>query len=212
MLATDVLAFVRSALPAPPARVLEIGAGRGELAAELRSAGYDVHAIDPAAEEGSGVERAGLLEVTGTFDAAVAVVSLHHVEPLAASCERLATVLRDGGVLVIDEFDVGRLDERAADWWLGQRRAAGAEEQHGGHGAQHDAQSLIAFMRGHVHPLSLVREALLPHFTLGEPVPGPYLHRWNLAPGLRDDEEQLIASGELPATGARLVGTRRPAS
>ncbi len=205
VLTADVLAFVRGGLPAPPAHVLEVGAGRGELAGELRSAGYEVRAIDPAAEDGSGVERVELLEVSGTFDAALAVVSLHHVEPLDASCAHLATLIRPDGLLVIDEFDVTRFDERAAEWWLGQRRAAGAVEQH-------DAQSLVMFMREHIHPLGLVRETLLPHFTLGEPVPGPYLHRWNLGPGLRDDEEHLIATGKLPATGARLVGTRRPTS
>ena len=37
---------------------------------------------------------------------------------------------------------------------------------------------------------------------------GPYLHRWNLEAGLRDAEESLIARGRLPATGARLIGTR----
>lgn len=205
VLTADVLAFVRGALPAPPAHVLEVGAGRGELAAELRSAGYEVRAIDLAAEDGSGVERVELIGVSGTFDVAVAVVSLHHVEPLDASCAHLATLIRPGGVLVIDEFDVSRLDDRAAEWWLGQRRAAGAADQD-------DAQSLVTFMREHIHPLGLVREALLAHFTLGEPVPGPYLHRWNLDPGLRDAEEHLIARGELPATGARLVGTRRPMS
>ncbi|HEV2060054.1 MAG TPA: class I SAM-dependent methyltransferase, partial [Solirubrobacteraceae bacterium] len=186
--AADVLAFVRAALPAPPAHVLEVGAGRGELAAELRSAGYEVRAIDPAAEDGSGVERVELLHASGTFDAAVAVVSLHHVEPLDASSAHLATLIRPGGVLVIDEFDVTRLDSRAAEWWLAQRRAAGAVEEH-------DGESLLRFMREHIHPLGFVRETLLPHFTLGEPVRGPYLHRWNLAPGLRDDEEQLIARG-----------------
>lgn len=205
MFAADVLAFVRDALPAPPAHVLEVGAGRGELAAELRSAGYEVRAIDPAAEDGSGVERVELLQVSGTFDAAVAVVSLHHVEPLDVSCAHLATLVRPDGLLVIDEFDVTRLDDRAADWWLAQRRAVGAVEQH-------DAEGLVADMREHIHPLRAVRETLLPYFTLGEPVPGPYLHRWNLGPGLRDVEEHLIATGKLPATGARLVGTRRAAS
>ena len=200
--AADVLAFVRGALPAPPARVLEIGAGRGELAAQLRDAGYDVRAIDPAAEDGSGVERLALLEVSGTFDAAVAVVSLHHVEPLEASCAHLGTLVRPGGTLAIDEFDVTRLDDRAAEWWLEQRRAAGAVEERG-------AQDLIAFMRGHVHSLGAVCEALRADFTLSEPETGPYLHRWNLGPELRDDEQQLIAAGRLPATGARLVGTRR---
>jgi SAM-dependent methyltransferase len=201
VLATDVLAFARAALPAPPAHVVEIGAGNGELAAALREAGYEVRAIDPAAEAGTGVERAALLDVRGTFDAALAVLSLHHVEPLAESCAHLATLVRPGGRLVIDEFDVMRLDQRAVAWWLAQRRAVGGEDEH-------DAVAGVAAMREHVHPLSALREALAPYFSLGEPVPGPYLHRWNLEPGLRDAEEHLIATGRLPATGARLVGTR----
>src|SRR4029077_18260821 len=80
-----VLAFVRATLPPPPARVLEVGAGHGELAAALREAGYDVVAIDPTAHGAPGVEPIPLLDLDApdaSFDAAVAVVSLHHVEPL----------------------------------------------------------------------------------------------------------------------------------
>jgi SAM-dependent methyltransferase len=203
LLATDVLAFARAALPPPPAHVLEVGAGRGELAAALRAGGYEVTAIDPAAEDGSGVEAASLLDARGTFDAALAVVSLHHVEPLERSCAHLATLVRPGGPLVIDELDVTRMDERATGWWLGQRRALGEPEE------EREPAAVIAYLREHVHTLAALRDALLPHFTLGEPVPGPYLHRWNLEPGLRDAEEHLIAAGRLPATGARMVGIRR---
>src|SRR3954465_9752643 len=117
-----VVVFVRAALPPPPARVLEVGAGRGELAAALRDAGYDVVAIDPAVEDAPGVDRVALLDVeaggapfdaagaagAASFDAAVPVVSLHHVEPLIASCARLAAVVRPGGTLVVDEFDIAR--------------------------------------------------------------------------------------------------------
>jgi SAM-dependent methyltransferase len=201
MLPADAFAFIRAALPPPPARVLEIGAGNGELARGLREAGFEVSAIDPAADEGTGVEALGLIDAHGTFDAALAVVSLHHVEPLAESCAHLATLVKPGGRLVVDEFDVGRLDERAATWWLEQRQAAGAENQH-------DAPGLVAFMRHHVHALEAVRDALKPHFAMGEPTPCAYLHRWNLEPGLRDAEERLIASGGLPATGARFIATR----
>lgn len=99
MLVDDVLAFVRAALPAPPARVLEVGAGAGELAGELRGAGFEVTAIDPAAVEGTGVQRAALLDVSGAFDAAVAVVSLHHLEPLSDSCAHLASLVLPEGCL-----------------------------------------------------------------------------------------------------------------
>src|SRR5689334_17297733 len=116
---SDVVAYVRSALPAPPARVLEVGAGSGELAADLRAARYDVVAIDPAG--GDGVVQIHLHELDEpdeSFDAAVAVVSLHHVEPLPQSIDRLAALLQPGARLVVDEFDVERYDDAAARWWL----------------------------------------------------------------------------------------------
>ena len=96
MIAADVRAFVRANLASPPARVLEVGAGEGDLANALRVAGYDVVAIDRE-PRGDGVRAVALHELdeaAGSFDAAVAVVSLHHVEPLAASCARLAQVLQ----------------------------------------------------------------------------------------------------------------------
>src|SRR5256885_5685179 len=130
MLVGHVLGFVRAALPQPPARVLEVGAGNGELAAALRDAGYDVLAIDPAGEH-PGVQAVALHEVgepAGSFDAAVAIVSLHHVEPLAQSCRRLGELVRPGGALIVDEFDVERYDERAARWWLTQRGALRRDE------------------------------------------------------------------------------------
>jgi SAM-dependent methyltransferase len=202
MLEPGVLAFARGALPPPPARVLEIGAGDGELAAALREHRYAVTAIDPKAEDGSGVERTALLDADGRYDAAIAVVSLHHVEPLAESCAHLAELIEPGGVLAIDELDIRRYDERATAWWLHQRSAAG-------HDDDHTPESILDGMRGHIHALDDVLAALAPHFALGEPVRGPYLHRWHLPPGLREVEERLIGSGDLPATGARLVGIRK---
>ena len=211
-----MLAYVRAALPPAGARVLEVGAGDGTLAAALREAGYEVRAIDPAG--GPGVQAVALAELEAAaeeFDAAVAVLSLHHVEPLAASCARLAQVLRPGARLVVDELDADRVDARAAAWWLARRAAAAAAV--GAHAAGEGAHAhaaltpdgVVADLRAHVHPLARVLEALHPWFALGEPVRGPYLHRWHLPPGLREAEEALIAAGALPATGARLVGIRR---
>jgi len=203
MVALDLLAFVRANLPGPPARLLEVGAGDGELARTLADAGYDVLAIDPE-PSGAGVRRVSLHELdepAGSFDAALAVTSLHHVEPLEQSVGRLAELLGPGALLVVDEFDVGAFDERAAGWWLGQRQALGAKEQA-------SAEELVSEHRAHLHPLERVVAALEPHFDVGHPVYGAYLYRWNLDGSLRDDEQAAIARAEIPAVGARLIARR----
>jgi SAM-dependent methyltransferase len=199
----DVKNFVLAELPASPARVLEVGAGDGELAKAVASAGYEVVPVDPHSDAPN-VRRVALHDVDdlpASFDAAVAVVALHHVEPLAQSCRRLAELVRPGGTLVLDEFDVDLFDDTAARWWVAQRRSAGDEER--------TPADVIAFLRHHCHPLSTMRAALETWFELGPPTRGPYLYRWNLPPGVRATEEDDIAAGRLPEIGTRLVGMRR---
>ena len=200
MSSEEVLSFVVGALPAAPARVLEVGAGDGSLAAALGEAGYDVVAIDPGSEVAS-VRAVSLHELDapeGSFDAAVSVVAMHHVNPLRESCARLAEVMRAGGTLVLDEFDVERFDEAAARWLLAH---------HNPHGRT--AEDVIADLRHHCHPLRAVVDELAAWFELANPVRGPYLYRFDLPPQVRSDEERMIEAGQLPATGARIVGHRR---
>jgi len=201
----ELMAFVRGALPASPARVLEIGAGKGEVARALSDAGYAVTAVDPAAEPGGIVTRCSLLETRGSFDVAVAVVSLHHIDPLEQSCAHLATLLPAGAPLVIDELDIDRYDERAMRWWYSQRQALGlGSDEH-----DHGPLEILDHMRDHIHSLEAVSAALRPHFELAPPVRGPYLHRWELRPSLYEAEVDLIAGGLLPAVGARLIAMRK---
>ncbi len=192
--------FVLDSLPPAPARVLEVGAGDGSLAGALRTAGYDVIAIDPAAD-GGGVIPVALLDLdepADSFDAAAAVFSMHHVEPLHDSCRRLGEVVRPGGALVLDELDVTRFDEPAIRWWLDQR---GDDSTQPG--------EVIEHLRHHCHELADVLGALEEWFSFGQLVRGPYLYRWELSPSLRVTEEELIAADRMPATGARVVGARR---
>ncbi len=194
--APDAIAFVRAALPPAPARVLEIGAGDGALAAVLRDAGYDVTAIDPRGE--GEVLPVSLLDVDAEpFDAAVAMTSLHHVEPLGESIAHLAGLLREGGRLVVDEYDVQALDERAAAWWL---KIAGEEQ---------DPAEHVAHMRHHILSVARIRAELAPWFDAGEPVPGAYLYRHKIGWAHRAEEEALIATGVIPATGSRFIAVRR---
>lgn len=204
MIAATLLAFVRANLAEPPLRVLEVGAGGGELARALAEAGYEVLAIDPK-PSGAHVRPVALLELDeppASFGAAVAVTSLHHVEPLEASLARLAELLEPGAVLVVDEFDIGAFDEQAAEWWLQQRRKLGVDDDG-------TAAEIVAEHRAHLHSLERIVAALEPHFDLGEPIYGPYLYRWGLDESVRPDEEEAVAQGRISAVGARLLARRK---
>jgi SAM-dependent methyltransferase len=205
MVAEAVEEFVRASLPPPPARVLEVGAGSGDLARLLTGLGYDLVAIDPAGE--GHVVPVALLDLDAldaSFDAAVAVVSLHHVEPFEDSCRRLAAVVRPGGTLVVDEFDVDRFDEPSAGWLLERWREAGQERDR-------DPADMVAELRAHLHPLATIRATLGEWFELGPVAHASYLYRWYLGEEHRAPEEELIAAGVLPELGARFTGRRRDA-
>ena len=137
----DLAAFVLSALPPPPARVLEVGCGAGELARGVDAAGYRVLAIDPEAPEGRIFRRTRLEELddAGPFDAAVATYALHHIEPLVPAVGRIATLLETDGRLVLEEFGWDLVDEATAAWYGQQQGGRSAESvladwcaEHGG--------------------------------------------------------------------------------
>jgi len=195
--------WILAALPPAPARVLEVGAGSGELAAQMGAAGYSVVAIDPAGEPP--VLPVALLDLDAppaSFDAAVAALSLHHVEPLERSVERLAEVVRAGGLLVVDEIDVAAFDLRAAEWLIERWHEVGRE-------VPKSAPEMVELLQGHMHPLSRLLDALGRWFEIARVERGPYLHRWHLDGSQLAVEKELISRGELPVTGARFVGRRR---
>ena len=103
--------FVLGQVGTPPARVLEVGCGEGELAHAVVRAGHSVTAIDPRAPEGPIFRRVGIEEFTepGPFDYVVASLSLHHIENLEGALDKIADVLRTGGSLVVVEFAWDRI-------------------------------------------------------------------------------------------------------
>src|SRR5438093_1939514 len=107
--------FIPTVFP-PPARLLEVGCGEGELARMLDAAGYDVLAIDPAAPEGPIFRAVTLeqLEATGLFDLAVADRMLHHVHPLEPALDKLAGL---APLLVVEEFAWEQIDAETHAWY-----------------------------------------------------------------------------------------------
>src|SRR5919108_3081571 len=123
--------FVLGQIGDPPARMLEVGCGEGELARAMARAGHSVTAIDPRAPEGPIFQRVRIEEFSdpGPFDYVVAILSLHHVEDLGRVLDKIANLLHAGGTLVVLEFAWDRLDEATAAWALERLPAASSSEK-----------------------------------------------------------------------------------
>jgi SAM-dependent methyltransferase len=152
----ELIDFVLSQLPPAPARVLEVGCGKGELAAALDAEGFDVVAIDPEAPNGPIFRRTTIeaFDDEGSFDGIVASLALHHVDDLGAVLDKLVGMIR--GPLILNEHAWDRLEPMTREW----------EEEHAGlHGyavmrAELDKRFVERFFEWRPYPID------------GEEVPG----------------------------------------
>ena len=109
--------LVRARLPAPPARVLDLGWSIGGFVPFLHSNGYRATG-GPERARHPDYHRVEFehLELPQRVDAVIASTSLHHVADPAAVIDRLATTLGDDGTLVVVEWAWETFDEATADW------------------------------------------------------------------------------------------------
>jgi SAM-dependent methyltransferase len=210
--------FVRSWLPPPPGRVVDLGCGSaGGFVPILRASGYDAIGIDPKAPaephyQRSEFERAELPE---QVDAIVASTSLHHVSDPAAVIDRITGVLTSGGRLIVLEWAWEKFDGRTADWCF---ERLGPDDE-GGWLHRHREESPTSGLpwTDYLHRWAereglhrgdeLVRllDERLERELLEE---GPYLFP-DLADTTESDEQAAIGSGEINATRIDWVGARR---
>src|SRR5262249_12261233 len=121
-------------------RVLEVGCGRGRLAARLAAAGPGVVAVDCGLAGGGGlpVGGGGSFAAGGSapcdaraVDAVAFTLSLHHIAPLDRALDRAVALLASGGRLVVDDFDLEAPDVATLRWYYDVQEvlaAAGAYE------------------------------------------------------------------------------------
>jgi SAM-dependent methyltransferase len=110
---------IRSYLPAPPARIVEIGCGRvGGFVPMLVSSGYQAVGIDPAAPEGESYRREEVerSELPQPVDGVIACTSLHHVADPGEVSDKIAGALGPAGVVIVIEWDWESFDEVTARW------------------------------------------------------------------------------------------------
>lgn len=200
--------FVAASLPELPCRVLEVGAGDGELAAALATRGYSVTAIDPQAPDSSIVQKVpleGFLD-PGPFDAVVAITSLHHIHDLQAALDQIRRLLRDGGRLILAEFGWERMNQETARWCASNLTQPGARRA-----SQTPTEFLEGWIAEHkgLHDSVTMREALQRSFSEQVFEWVPYIAENELdRPDLTEEEGTLMRSGAITPIGFRYIGIR----
>jgi SAM-dependent methyltransferase len=121
----ETIAFLQDVLPEPPARVLDVGCGRGDITRALAGKGFAVLGIDSDREAAGAAAGEGLPVIEGdflafegdAFDVVLFGRSLHHISPLADALEHARRLVADGGVVVAEEFSVESMDAHTATWF-----------------------------------------------------------------------------------------------
>ena len=197
-LTPELWAFILRWLPARPARVLDIGCGDGTSTRRLIREGYDATGLDPEAPREEGYLRDTLEEFRSkaTFDAAVAVRSLHHLHDPVLGLDNLQALLRPGGRLVAFEFAVELLDDDARRWLSSEGVAPPVSEPG----------------LNEVIPLGELRAELERRFGVLDSEPATYLAREGGRQDLVGAEEAAVRAGILRPAGVRLAYERLPDS
>jgi SAM-dependent methyltransferase len=201
--------FVLGQIGDPPARVLEVGCGEGELARTLARAGHSVTAIDPRAPEGTIFQRVRIEEFSdpGPFDYVVAILSLHHVEDLGKVVIELAWDQFDEATAewVLERLPAATSSEKPS--WLQRRCWGWARGGQGGTRAPAEAHFAGWAREEGFHSSRQMRGEFGRRFD-------EWLFEWvpHLYPDLDDDtseadESAAIEAGTINATGIRYVGT-----
>jgi SAM-dependent methyltransferase len=209
---------VRDRLPAPPAKVLEIGCGRlGGFIPMLRSRGYEAVGVDPEAPDGAEYRRVEFeqAEAFEDVDAVVASTSLHHVSDPELVIDRLAGTLATRGTVVVVEWDWERFDEPTALWcfarlgsddetgWLHRRR-----DEWNASGKPWGAYVRAWARREHVHAAETLLRLLDQRFDREHFAQGPYFFP-DLAETSEEDERAAIEARQISATRVDYVGKLR---
>ncbi len=204
--------WVRSQLPTPPARVLDVGCGNGRLGRALNRAGYDVVAVDPKAPNGRIFRRCRIedLEEAPRFDVAVAGLTLHHVGSLAVVLDKVSRLLRARGHLIVYEFAWDQFDRKTAQWFW-TRRTALSPRMRRHLGGRSPAVCLNKWRRTFrdLHTYRQMRRELDRRFTARFFAWTPYLHEYPGDISSEPHERRLIEAGAIRPVGFRYIGQRR---
>jgi SAM-dependent methyltransferase len=122
----QTLEFLRGALPRPPATILDVGCGSGQVGGRLADLGYEVTGIDVDRDAVATTRRHGVRAVradlrtfrSAPYDAVICVFSLHHMGPLSRVGAKLRSLVRPDGRLVVSDYAWEDADRPTAAYWF----------------------------------------------------------------------------------------------
>jgi SAM-dependent methyltransferase len=212
--------FVSSRLPAPPAKVLEIGCGsQGGFVPALLADGHDAVGVDPDAPAGPAYRAVPFEEYESPWpvDIVIACTSLHHVADLDEVLDHVAGTLVSDGAFVVVEWAWERLDEPTAQWCFSRLGTPPPDSEpgwlhrHRDHwmtsGQPWDAYLSTWATQERMHPSQPIMRGLDGRFECQDLSYGPYLFA-DLADTTAADEQAAIDAEQIQATGIRYVGKR----
>jgi SAM-dependent methyltransferase len=198
--------FVTEQLPSAPARVLEVGCGRGDLARAIAESGYEVVAIDPDAPAGDLFQAVTLDQFADPSRSTPSSPAWRCTtsRTFRARSTRSCPSWGRPGRLIVNEHAVDRLDEPTARWYLEKRAVIRPAAPRSLEQCLHDWEEHHAGLHGY----AAMRKELDLRFTERFFAWMPYLYG-ELTGAVTDLEERaLIDAGAIQATGFRYVGER----
>jgi 2-polyprenyl-3-methyl-5-hydroxy-6-metoxy-1,4-benzoquinol methylase len=212
-------------------RLLEVGCGKGQLAAALAGKGLCVRAVDVSEEavvaaKARGVDclRADFLTYEDEpFDVLLFARSLHHISPLDLAVEKAAALLSNNGLILVEDFGADRADA-AALVWLAQMKFKAVGAGLCGNTDRHQEAMSGSLEQWHhyyyqkhkIADSQTMFEAAQKSFAHAQVETAPYLYRYLLdivksdAAGIAfvqealAEEKSLIAQDKIAAVGWRL--------
>jgi SAM-dependent methyltransferase len=191
-----------------PSRILEIGAGSGELTRQL-GAVHDVLGIDPRAPDEPGFSRITFEAFDApqrSFDCAVMQRVLHHLPDLDAALDRIAELLRSDGKIFIDDFAIEKMDETTARWFWERWKTLGVTRKGPPPASFEQFLDEWRTSKRECHTGRAMHDALTARFDEGVFEWGPYVSFELGDPATEPLERAAIARGEIAALGLRYAG------
>lgn len=220
----------------PYGAILEIGCGDGAVAQQLHLLGHEVTAIDTDADAVAGARKKSVNAEEARWpdfpsmlmDAIAFTRSLHHMDDLNGAIAAARSRLRDGGVLLIEDFAFYEADEQTSAWFAAQLRSESVASLLSASPDSFAAKILAApkahdawhSNHGHdLHSIDAMADAVAAEFDIKDRQHVPYLYRY-LIPALPETaaaadiveyflhaEEQMIAAGDIIPVGRRIVAS-----